>query len=435
MSSVVLFSKEVNMNKDIKTIRTQAAAHFLEGDFERSQALYQQLLQLSPDDPLVSERMGTLALYHNRVDEAIDWYEKSLSQTPWYDRVWPFSASLHYRLALAHYRKNSFHDAALHFEKAAGPFGCIAELDAFHKNMKQFEKLTPYRTEGPRICRIEFDRIDPLPVLRLSVNGSEPEYFIVDTGGCEIIVDHEFAMHCNIELAGSFNAGYAGNKKGKTHVGKADRVSIGDFIVHDVPVWTLDVSSISKLFDGLPIRGIVGTRFLLQYISTIDYRNGALILRQKNDQNYDEFRREIAKNSNKRIPMYLCDTHYMLARGKINNLTPMLFFVDTGLAAKGFTATENLLNRAGITPDWSTAQNGYGGGGKIESVDFTVDYLSLGSAENLIEKCNVSGCAIRNDVSVFGTVLGFRLEALVSHTFFKDQRISFDYDAMEMIVE
>lgn len=277
--------------------------------------------------------------------------------------------------------------------------------------------------------------MDPLPVLRLSVNGSEPEYFIVDTGGCEIILDNDYASRCIVEIAGSFNAGYAGNKKGKTHVGRADRVSIGEFVVHDVPVWTLDLSSISQLFDGLQIRGIVGTRFLMQYISTIDYRNGMLILRQNNNLNYDEFRREIASGSHTRIPMYLCDTHYMLVRGKVNNLEPMLFFVDTGLAAKGFTATENLLTRAGITPDWSNAQKGYGGGGEIESVDFSVDYLSLGSTENKIEKRNVSGCAIKNDVSVFGTVLGFRLEALVSHNFFKGHSVSFDYRAMELIIE
>lgn len=117
LNSTVSTSQEVNMTKDLKTIRTQATSYFLEGDFDRSFLLYQKLVPLASDDPLVSERMGTLALYKNRYDEAIEWYQKSLLQTPWYDRLWPFSASLHYRIALAHYRKNSFNEAAPYFKK------------------------------------------------------------------------------------------------------------------------------------------------------------------------------------------------------------------------------------------------------------------------------------------------------------------------------
>lgn len=45
---------------------------------------------------------------------------------------------------------------------------------------------------------------------------------------------------------------------------------------------------------------------------------------------------------------WLIESHYSVARGTVNCLGPMLFWVETGLAGSGFIRSESVLREAGI---------------------------------------------------------------------------------------
>jgi len=135
------------------------------------------------------------------------------------------------------------------------------------------------------------------------------------------------------------------------------------------------------------------------------------------------------------IPFWLVETHYVMAWGTVNDLDPALFFVDTGLEGAGFTSTESILEQAGIQLDWNLATTGIGGGGEIEEMGFDVDRLTLGSGENEVVKTQVPGSAIAGFESIMEYRLGFYVGGLISHSFFSDHALTFDFTNMQMILQ
>src|SRR6202021_2697648 len=106
--------------------------------------------------------------------------------------------------------------------------------------------------------------------------------------------------------------------------------------------------------------GCIGTNVLYQFLSTIDYRNGELILRKKNAANLKRFdatgsppsppgvsRRSDGRNTQPKnppgaagtavtngivVPMWMAGDHFMVGGGRDHTHPMSLFFVDSGLA-------------------------------------------------------------------------------------------------------
>ena len=80
------------------------------------------------------------------------------------------------------------------------------------------------------------------------------------------------------------------------------------------------------------------------------------------------------------MPFWLIESHFIVAWGSVNNLEPELFLVDTGLAGKGFTASETVLRKAGIAFNWNMAKEGPVGGGSARVVGIVLRRVALGAA-------------------------------------------------------
>ncbi len=87
--------------------------------------------------------------------------------------------------------------------------------------------------------------------------------------------------------------------------------------------------------------GIIGTRFLYRFISTIDYPNGELVLRQAKSTDLQRFRSQLDASAIA-VPFWLAGDHFIVASGAVNG-SPLVLFVDTGLAGMGFTANPSVL--------------------------------------------------------------------------------------------
>jgi hypothetical protein len=361
-----------------------------------------------------------------------------LRTVPWYANVWPLTSDLKYRLSQAYYRRDRFTDAATIIREAAGPIsiGPFKDLDALGRQMELFAGQTPYEIEGPEQSRIEFVITDPLPVVALSVNNRPPMNFIIDTGGADIILDDDLGRDVGAEIGGTITGTYAGGKTAETGLGRVDSITIGDFLVRNVPVHILDTDPWSSEFNGMKIQGVVGTRFLMHFLSTIDYPGEALILRRTSPANLQNLNRQISGKDVKVIPFWLIDTHYIVAWGTVNSLEPMLFFVDTGLGGKGFTAPESVLQKAGVDVDWSKAGEFTGGGTeKTSSVDIVLRRLTLGAGIHEMVEIDMPGVAIHGSTPVLDGSLGFQVGGLISHKFFQKQSLTLDFTGMRLIVQ
>jgi len=423
----------------VKDLLAQAKGLYREGKFAEAESLYLKALQLDPKNTEALKGLGVLALWNNRLQEAEEFFAQARKHSPLPQRIWPFNLSLQAASALVYYRANRLAEASRHFYAAAGlGLGPFASLKAHADHLAAFGTTTPYVIEGPQETRLPFVVTDPLPVVRVGVNDSEPEYFVIDTGAAELMLEPRFAQRVGARLSGRLGGTFAGGKQAAVGLGRVDSVSLGEFLIRNVPVNVLENrltwEELHKLF-GREIRGIVGTLLLYQFLPTLDYADGALILRRKTLENLRAFEQQAEARGAKAIPFWMTQTHFLVAWGRVNGHGPYLLSVDTGLAGKGFTAPESTLKEVGIVVDWTQAEEGFGGGGKTKTVEIVVEELALGIGEDQVVERDVLGSAIEGDEKNPNYQQGFRVGGIISHQFFRKYALTFDFLGMRLFLE
>jgi hypothetical protein len=360
-------------------------------------------------------RTGYIALLSNRLEEARSKLSKALEMKP------DDQAALSL-LAEAWSRSDEF-------EKAAPLLRTIGR-ETKAAQMESFKGVSPYRIEGPSaVTSLKFVLTDPLPVVEVRVNGGKKVNFFIDTGGAELIVDTEFAKESGLPLYGSESGTFAGGKKSNFEFGRADSVTLGEFVVKDLPVHVMPVRQFSKpVFGGLQVDGIIGTVLLYHFFPTLDYPGGRLILRRRNPEGETDFAKEIREKTSIAVPFWIAGDHFMVGWGTVNKGRPLLFFVDTGLAGGGFTCPESTLRDAGINLPEKPAGEGLGGGGKVSVFPFTVGELSFGEAKAK----DVQG--IFSGPFPLEEAFGFHLGGLISHGFFRPYAVTFDFAGMKILL-
>jgi predicted aspartyl protease len=417
------------MNAGLTAKLAAAKGHFRNGNLMEAKQSYLQIQELDPQNSEVLTRLGEIALWKNQTEAAEHYFKSALEHGSWLAKKWPFNIPLHTALAMTYYRQDRFGEAAECFHRAAGrvvlpPF---RDLQALGSHLALFNGQTPYGVEGVESTQIPFTVTDPLPVVQVSVNGSEPLPFFIDTGGAEVIVDRELAQKVGAVQAGSLR-GEGGGTQGATGLGKVDSMVIGDMTIRNVPIHIMDTHHFAAVFDGLAVKGVIGTRLLMHFLATIDYRDGYFRLQPKSAGAMVE------THSATVIPFWLIQTHYMVAQGSINGKTPMLMFVDTGLAGKGFSAEESVLREAGIGLDWSKEEKGAAAFGETTVLDITAEQVTLGNGQNQVLARHVPGVAFQKPFGILGHRLGFWIGGVVSHQFFRPYCLTLDFVDMRLIL-
>ena len=122
-------------------------------------------------------RLGYLALLRNDFDAAKKWLSAA-------QKLQPSSPIPADHMAEAAYRQDDFAQAATHFRTAGA--------NDKAEQMASFAGQTPYQMTGLKTITLKFVVTDPLPVVQVSVNGSAPANFFVDTGASELTLDTAF---------------------------------------------------------------------------------------------------------------------------------------------------------------------------------------------------------------------------------------------------
>ncbi|MBN1303489.1 MAG: aspartyl protease family protein [Anaerolineales bacterium] len=331
------------------------------------------------------------------------------------------------KLALLYYQTNEY-------VKCQNLLQGFGGLIPFHilDFMKAYGEEAPYQIDwnGQEETILPFVISDPLPIVEVEING-ELVYALFDTGGDSFIVDSELAAAMGIEPLATFMGTYAGNLQAETSYGKADTLKLGDVTITSVPVMILPTEQFSVSFaDGqYPIRGILGTGTLRQFLPTIDYKNEQIILRPKTDEGLKAFQQELEGQTITMIPFALAATHMMMAKGQLNNKDDLTYFVDSGLnssAGAKFIAPLQTLNYVGI-PVPELSEETIGGGGGYTSGNYAIEILGLGT---LVQT---------NTVGEYGSLgserywdMGFIQDGLISHNFLQ-QYSSWTLDFTNMV--
>ena len=275
---------------------------------------------------------------------------------------------------------------------------------------------------------MKFGRTDPLPIVNVRVNGGDKVTFFIDTGGSEIALDTDFAKELGVRQFGAVQGTFSGGQPADVEQGRIESLTVGDWTIKNLPVVMLPLRQLSEGLGVKRIDGIIGTTLFYQFLTTMDYPHGELVLRRKTPVSLKQFR---ATLSGKRlvVPFWMASDHFMVGWGRVETLPPTLLFVDTGLVGAGVKLAESVIKEAGIKLEEDNASEGAGGGGTLKIVPYTVRQLSFGD----IKEENVRG--LYDGPFPWENTFGFHLAGMVGHDFFKPYAVTFDFQNMQILLQ
>lgn len=381
------------------------AGHFVEAKVE----IVRQL-QKNPNDIPAMLRLSAIALFSNQLSES----ERLLKAVLEID---PKNEEAMKALALTYYREDNF--------RAAAPLYRATGQPAVATKLESLADKTPYQiSEMKPLYTIPFVHTDPLPLISVRINGNDPVDFLIDTGGGEIIIDKQYAGKIGLPDFGSASRVFGGGAKAESGQSCIESIELGDLLLKNIPVQTLDTSRFSAAAKGRIVLGILGTSVLYHFISTIDYPGGQLILRPKAEQS------SIVADGSIAMPMWMAGDHINVAWGTAENSGPLLFFLDTGMAGGGFTCTESTLKDAGVTLETQTQSQGIAGAGAVKIVPFLLKQATLGDAK----ETDILGFYGPFPPSL-EYQFGFRIAGILSHQFFRPYAVTFDFYSMKLLLK
>lgn len=357
-------------------------ALFAEGRFTEAGEAYAQALARDPESAPALAGLARVRLYEGHEEEAVDLARKALAIAP----NLPVATGV---LAIADMRAKLF-----------GP-----DL---------------YRIDAPKgVSAIDFVATDPLPVVRVRIGGREAQ-FLLDTGAPNIMMKRELAEALGLPISEGGEGVFAGGQRARVERTTVPELEIGGIRIRNVPAGIMP--------GGRAIRldGIMGTGVLMHFLSTIDYCSGKLILAPRSDS--ASFQARAAAAGANVLPMWLVGDHFIFARARMNQAPEAQFLIDTGLAGGGLMANRASLDAAGITLDEANARTGIGGGGPVRVIPFRAD-ATLGT----LTRRDVPGSHSPGGDPT--AIFPFRTGGLLSHAFFRQSRLTFDFESMRLVTE
>ncbi|MDE3071256.1 MAG: aspartyl protease family protein [Pseudomonadota bacterium] len=362
-----------------------ADARFAEGAFGQARPLYQAAVGNNPNDVHALNRLGEIALYANRLPEAKRHFEAALHVNP----------------------ADKFAQAEL------------AEIQA------RSGANGSYRIEGGgRASIIPFVAADPLPIIRVRINGRRDADFLIDTGAPGVVLDPAVARELHLDIESAGRGTFAGGKHAGVSKSTIDSITLGTVTIHSLPVMVMPMGG-APAPAGMHVDGIVGTSLLYHFLSTLDYAHGRLILAPRSDS--ARFVRAAKQHGDSIVPLWYVPDHFLFARAQVKGAAPALFNIDTGAPGLGVQVSRDLMQKSHIALDNSHKSRMRGPGGDVTTINFTTSVTVGTTHEDEVPGMLTPG---GDQYGIFPFAVG----GTVSDAFFRKRAVSFDFKAMLMVI-
>lgn len=286
-----------------------ALVEFQNGEFEKADAT----LRAAAGPEAVLARAGLLLL-RNRNRQAAELLAPLVRREPANAEEYQNALQAYHYLALAYPRLDDYFNAA----RVARIRG---ESIAAAKYQSLVTKVGYLTDAGWGEARVPFEAVDPLPLVRMEVNGRSG-LFILDTGLDELVLDRRFASAARVRGFGLRTDQYSR--------------SFDEAVVAEVRLGALRVRHVPAHVGGLtPIAavradGAIGLGFLMHFEFTLDFGRGRLLLRPPGGPPGG-------------TPALIGGDRSLLLPGTVNGSLRTFAAVHTGLAGVAVAAPETLL--------------------------------------------------------------------------------------------
>jgi hypothetical protein len=375
------------------------------GRLDEARTVFGRALAIDPADSAAHAGLGKLALHAGRVAEAesllrlggvesgavVDRYAALLRMADWAGAA-----------ALA---------------PQAGEAGRVPLLEWMAKN-------PAYQITGPDETRVRWNKGHPLPILRVKING-QSVLMGIDTGTRDLILDQAFARRARLIPLHSRHPVLWEGTRMVVENAVVQKLELGGLAIAGVPAgltnlrrWTVHVNPHDEA-----VVGVIGAGLLRHFTPTLDYAGGAIVLRRGGAP---------STTTAQRVPFEIWGESELMVRGTINGGRPMAMLLGTGLAGCGIAAPEFVFEEVGVRP--GTLSRAIKGAGT---------WLQGRSWAALSAPMVTAGPLVRDKVAGWSGALepgelwrhGVRRDAILSHDFFRGQRLTIDWERQELLVE
>lgn len=389
----------VTDESDLERLRV-AEGNFMAGRFAEAGSGFAALAGRAPGDRRVLLRMGQIALLEQRLDAAIHWL-LGAGQA---------GADAGALLAEAYYRARRYAEAA----------ECHARLgqSEIAQHLRAFGGLEPYRVVSTASgCTLEFLTREPLPLVRVLVNGAEEALFVFDTGTWDTVLDAKLARRIGLRRGWTGQVRCATGAPAWVEYSHLPGLNLGALELADLPVQVMDLgAALPGFFEPHGVDGVLGLGVLSRFGVELDMPAGELRLSRSAPQLDDDA-----------IPCWLGSGRQLLAWGGIGP-QPTLWFVDTGMTGFDCLLPVTTAAAAQLGGGLGAPVVGYGGGGQAAFATAESETMTLGGF------CKSPANCVISPAFPLERCYGFRIGGLLALEFLKQAVLSIDFAAMRLRV-
>jgi tetratricopeptide (TPR) repeat protein len=396
------------------------------GQFQAASTHLTYAFEKDPRDALALGALAEIEIFENRSKPAYDAFRRAIELDPRESDLYrPFARTCS-RLEL--YSEAA--DALERFLRVA-PQTEIKQRARIEGVIRFFRKLGDRRLNivgGPEVATIQFDLIGNRPFLNVMVNGKGPFRFVLDTGASFSLISAEAARKLGVERLAQGGDGRAVGGGGTFPLvyGLLDSVTIGNARIERVPVYIRTIHQAPDAPSEQYYDGYFGLSLLSNYLMTLDYKQGTLIL----DRRPPKPEAEVSANETGAIPISLRTTRDGLASAETflpSSAQPLNFIVDTGasltVVSRALVKRDKLESL--IIPDVKYQVVGAAG------IDHGVEALRLGAIRvDSLKKSNTRALILSLDVINEDT--GFEQHGILGGDFLRHFRMQLDLRKFEL---
>jgi tetratricopeptide (TPR) repeat protein len=379
--------------------------------FDEARSVFRRSLESDPRDAAAAAGLGKLALFADRPGEA-----ESLLSVAVEGGSGPGALA---DLYAAHLRLGQYAKAA-EIAPRVNEQGRVALLELLAQQ-------PPYRvTAAPAEVRVTWTKAYPVPLVRVKLNGRSV-LMALDTGTRDLILDASLARSAQVKMLAEKSLVFWNGSRIPVQGALVQRLELGSATVENLPAgvtglrkWSLQINPQAE-----QVMGVIGLGLLRAFTPTLDYRRQVLELRKAGEPY------PAAANA-QRVPFEIWGESELTVYGSLNGGRRMAMVLQTGLPGCGVAAPADVFDEVGVKPG-RLARAVRGAGSILQGRPWTEVGVPNVTVGPLVRE-KVSGWSGALDASELWRH-GVRRDAILSHDFFRGQRLTIDWAAHELVVE
>jgi predicted aspartyl protease len=384
---------------------------FRRGHFDQADALYREALKMDSQNARAHFGLGKLAMGKVKTKQAIQEFKRAIELDPkepicrlYAAEAWGIDKNyVEQRKQLEEYLRLNPKDEDR-----------INEAKAGLETLKAFGSEQVGIVDAPEnLAPIRFRRSLNLIFTSVKINGKGPYEFAIDTGATQTVVSEKLAAEAGLTpITSTMVYGIGGAGKVETKLYKMKEFAVGDVKVKNTSVGTFNDPLISQLADG-----ILGTSIFSDFVITVDYPAGQLLLSRKQTR---------APAGAEILPVWFFSNLLLLpldVNGKRGN-----FIVDTGAVTT--VLSHSMAAQLGVNENTPGAKVdlGIAGVGGFEGTVLKIPNVTFKTPKNTEAFPQV----VSIDLKQISKMIGTEVAGVAGYDFFSDYKVTLDYNAGEL---